>query len=567
MPDLLLVNCHRKRDVESSGFCDWLGVHLLAAYMEECGYTSRVFAGYTHEAVQTLASEIPNNVKVVGFTVDYDNWPEVARLSRMVIERYNIPVFVGGPQAVALGADFLRKSGAIAIIRGEGEKPLLGLMQYIIDDCGSLAEIPGLVYLENGEEKITPLPAPITNLDALPFINPDLALDRHFRNKFATVITARGCPFKCAFCYEGANTRTVRWRSVGNVMAELEQILFKSPHIKFVLFVDDTFTLNKKRITEFCRELASLRSKRDFCWFAEAHAATITRHPEIMPMMVESGLGSLQIGVESGSGEVLSAYNKKTSPQMLKEAVRICHEANVPHMVGNIIVGGALETRETFAESRKAALELLEIGPGMLELRAIFFWPLPNTAMTRNPAAYGLRIDDPQSFTSMYDYPTAACGNLEPAELSRMRESLDSDLTARMKELCRKLPLERVMLNLEYYIRYGVTTFYGRELYGITRFRRAADLRESGVVAPFENIPPERIWDYYPQRFSVPVCRDGICYADNTPVSESEYRVLLYAAGKLTCAEAARKCGMEQPEYLEIVRKLEADLRLGLAEY
>ncbi|MDE5831419.1 MAG: B12-binding domain-containing radical SAM protein [Desulfovibrio sp.] len=350
MYDLLLINTHRQRDFDGGGYADWLGVRLLASYIEDCGYSARVFSGFTHECVEILREELPRGVKVVGFACDYDNWREVMNLAKMIKEEYGVPVIVGGHQAIALDKDFLEKSGVLAIVRGEGEIPLHGLMQYLIDGAGSLADIPGLTYLEDGAEKRTPSPPPIENLDALPFIDPSLCLDSHFRDRYATVITARGCPFQCAFCYEGGNTRRVRWRSVDNVMAELKEMLASTPELRFALFVDDTFTLNKKRIAEFCDKLRVYREERDFCWFAEAHASTILKHPEIIPMMVDAGLASLQIGVESGSERVLRGYNKKTTPQMLKEAVAICKEASVVHVPANIIVGGAFETRETIEE-------------------------------------------------------------------------------------------------------------------------------------------------------------------------------------------------------------------------
>ena len=565
--DLLLVNTHRQYGFESGAFRDWQGVYLLAAYLEENGYAVRVLSGFVHEVLPLLEAEIAAGAAAVGFSCDYENQDEVTQLSRHVRELRPLPVIVGGPQAVALGEDFLLRSGALAVVRGEGELPLLALMNYIADGSGRLEDIPGIVYLHEGRERRTPPPPPIANLDALPFADRSFSLLRPSAPSVLSVLTARGCPFRCSFCYEGGNTRSVRWRSVGNVMRELRQKLDADPRIRMVLFTDDAFTLNPRRVGEFCDALAAYRRERDFGWFAEAHPRTLLTHPELVSRMVEAGLVSLQIGVESGDSRTLRAYNKKTTPAMIEEAVDVCRQANLLHLVGNIIVGGAFETEESIARSREFGLRLLERGAGMAELHAIHFWPLPNTAMTLRPQDFGMEILDPQSRTAVTDYPVARCGELSPERLSGLRADMDEAFKMRVRELALQLPASAVLRVLGHWHRYRQYSGYVDALSRVDRYRRFSLLLEQGAVRRLDDIPPEEIGLWHPQRQCPPLTRDGRHFAGDLPVDAETYRVLVASAGRMTVDEAAAFCGMARSDFLRAARRLEDSLALAFCRY
>jgi radical SAM superfamily enzyme YgiQ (UPF0313 family) len=343
MLDILIINTHRMYNEIPLNFGDWLGVYLLASYVEKNGYSAKVFVGYAHE-IPLLLDEFLSEVKIIGFSCDYENQIEVINFSKFIKKTHDIPIIVGGPQAIVLKRDFLLDSGVDVVIRGEGELPLLALMHYYIDNTGLLSNIGSLTYLDNNKLIETNNYPLIANLDLLPFPDPELVLGSWFREKSASFLTARGCPFSCSFCYEGGNTRSVRYRSVENVIEELSQVLKNRLDIKYVLFTDDTFTLNHKRVKDFLFHFNKIRQKRDFGWFAEAHIATIIKNPELVSQMVDSGLVTIQLGIESGDNSVLKAYNKKITTEMIEEAISICVNAKVHAIVSNLIIGGAMET-------------------------------------------------------------------------------------------------------------------------------------------------------------------------------------------------------------------------------
>lgn len=567
MYDFLLINCHRQREVLNGLFCDWLGIYSLATFLDKNGYPARAFAGYAHEVEDLLAEEIPCGVKAVGLSCDFENQQEVLQLSRHIREKYGLPVIIGGPQSIGLDVEFLLESGCLAIVHGEGELPLLCLAQYIVDSYGSLLDIPSITFVEKGHACSTMRARPIQNLDALPFIDSSLVINRSFREHTLTLLTARGCPFRCAFCYEGSNTRGVRWRSVGNAIAEIRQAFAEKPGLKYILFGDDTFTVNAKRLRKFIAALTDLRNEFDFVWFAEAHPRTIIAHPELIEGMVAAGLANMQIGVESGNLETLRAYNKKTDPDLLREAVSICKQSGVPHLTANIIIGGAYETAASLVQSREFALELTETGMGMLDIHPVFFWPLPNTAMTMRPEKFGLELLDANSLTSVTDYPVVRCGNVGPDQLSEAHQEFEDAVAARRKELLTQLNTEWIRKIMALSWRYPFSSAWVRECLNIDRFRRYTYLSHTGAIRHSSEIPESEIAFWHPQRTCPPKMRDGQTYAGDSPVSPELFEILKAASGRMTVEQASAYCSISAEEFLARAKDLEELLALGFCKY
>ncbi|MDR1874002.1 MAG: B12-binding domain-containing radical SAM protein [Synergistaceae bacterium] len=566
MYELLILNLHRQYDAEPLLSGDWLGVYLLAAFMEENGHPARAFAGYVHEAEALIEREARFGVKVVGLSCDYENQIEVEAVARLVRRRWGFPVIVGGPQAVALGEEFLIRSGADAVVRGEGELPLLALMDFYTEGTGSLADIRGISFMSEGKFVCNPDQPPIANLDALPFPDPKLNIGTWFRRNTASFLTARGCPFRCAFCYEGGNTKTARFRSVENVMEEVRRVLSERPDIRYFLFTDDTFTLDVKRLGRFCEELSSLRRERKFHWFAEAHPETIVKDPGILKVMIEAGLATLQIGIESGSAEVLAAYGKRTTPAMIARTVEMCMEARLPHLVGNIIVGGAFESGETIAASQSFGLSLIETGAGMLELNAINFWPFPGTAMTKCPEKFGLSITDPRSVTSIMDYPVVRSRTLSEEDLSGLRFAMEAAFNDKTMELTHTLP-EETALRVFRYGKLGMTSRWFRNLYSVDRLRKFCSLVRDGAARRLADVPPGELRAWHPQRTCTPRVQDGRRFGGDMEIDGELYRALLASSGRQTVSEAAAWCDVSEEAFLRLAEELARRMMLVFCEY
>ncbi len=141
------------------------------------------------------------------------------------------------------------------------------------------------------------------NLDDLPMTNFDMLLDEYSSEGLAHIISSRGCPFKCRFCASSTIWgRKVTNKSVDRMIDEMTLIYekFKPEHFTFW---DETFTLNKKRILEFCTKY-TLPVK----WRCDTRADVIS--DELLVMMKGAGCDQMSLGVESGSQRILDYIGK-----------------------------------------------------------------------------------------------------------------------------------------------------------------------------------------------------------------------------------------------------------------
>lgn len=292
--------------------------------------------------------------KAETITPSYENMTENLFLSRYIKDRYKIPVIIGDPQATALDEKFFRESKCDAVVRYEGELTMLELMNFFLEDVGALENIHGISYLTPDGIVKNPERNLIRNLDALPFIDEDFYLIPRDFYRGLSLMTGRGCPFHCAFCHEGSHTRAVRFRSVENILAEIDQYLEKWRGDDLtILFTDDTFTLDPKRVKQICDGLSECLEKHKFRWFCEGHVHTMFKQPEMIQDLARGGCYRIQLGIEAGTDRVLHAYGKHSTAEETLEVERLCRDAGIEQIFGNIILGGAYFSREIFEEDKK----------------------------------------------------------------------------------------------------------------------------------------------------------------------------------------------------------------------
>ena len=448
--DVVFFNLHRRYINTQSNYGGFLGIFLLAAFLNDNGYASQAFAGQLVEG-KRLIDEVCQNGKaqLIGLYCDFENVTENIFLSKYIKEQYHLPVIVGGPQATALGYEFLQKSQCDAVVRHEGELTVLELTSVLLDGDGSLEEIAGIMYLAEGRVAINKERALIENLDALPFITDECFLQPSKREASLSIMTGRGCPFHCAFCHEGAHTKRVRLRSVDNVVAEIQAYMDARPRLTelFIMFTDDTFTLIPERVRQICAAIKKWQKKLKIRWFCEAHVHTLHQHPEMIEYLADAQCQRVQLGIEAGTQKVLDAFRKGSTPAEIKEVVRLCEQHGIQQVYSNIILGAAFFDKEVFAADLAFAKELLEIGRGIMEFGGVSYWPLPETAITKCPENYQIHIADYDFVTSVGDFSQVYTEELQPWEISSMVKEFDAELMAYKKDMLsqQRVPHERIM--------------------------------------------------------------------------------------------------------------------------
>lgn len=446
--DILFFNLHRRYLNTNPSYGGFLGIYLLAAFLNHNGYAAQSYNGNLtagKEWIDRACRE--GKVRMIGLYCDYENVTENIFLSRYIKETYHLPVIIGGPQATAFNAGFLADSQCDAAVLYEGELTCVDLLDCLLDGVKSKSDIQGIAYLENGELKRTPLRPVIKNLDALPFITPDCYLEPP-AVPMLSLMTGRGCPFHCAFCHEGSHTRQVRFRSVENVLSEIDQFLARCNKGRrpYILFTDDTFTLRTERVKVLCEGLRERRKKRDFSWFCEGHIHTLYTHPEMIRYIAEGGAQRIQLGIEAGTQEVLDAYRKGSTLDEIREVVRRCRDAGIKQIFSNIILAGAYYNREVYEKNLAFAKELISLGKGCVEIGVVSYWPLAQTSMTLQPARYGLKIVDPDFLTACGDFPQVETEDFSRWDIHTMVQSMQKALRQHMINMLRhnEVPRENI---------------------------------------------------------------------------------------------------------------------------
>ena len=538
--DVLLVDIyHYLFYVNQGSSPDFTGTRLLASYLNQKGFSTRVCMQDTGFVEKIVDHEIRHcGVKVVGLYCDYFNKCSVSRFSRHIKTQYGIPVIVGGPQAFDLKEDFFKRSQCDVVVRGEAEVPILEVLDFYLKGVPKIETINGVNYLSPAGKLVrNPDQTLIENLDALPFPNPKYLVHGNINKRTAFVLTGRGCPFSCNFCYEGHNTKKVRLRSVANVVQEIEFHMSHRKDMKYLVFSDDTFTLNPKRLAEICKAVKRLREIHDFAWFCEGHVRTLYKNPEMIPMLVDAGLARLQIGIESGSQRVLDSYNKQTTKGEIEKVIEDCAKYEVPQVVGNFIVGGANETIDTFEETKQFAAHILNVGRGILDLQTVFFWPLPNTAITNDPGKFGMQILDYESYTAMADYPVATTDKLSLEKIYALHRELSKHIETTMRNLVYTTEFSRILQQFKLFYNHKIESKWYLTLAKVYHLKTFFSLlvKEKYVrTAMFSG----NVLDYCPIRTALSWEQsNGKLKLINLTLTPLEAEVFKYSTGQLSVRE------------------------------
>lgn len=564
MLDILFLNVHRRYLNVEPTHGGFLGIYLLAAFVRQEGYEAKGFSGTLEAGLRQLDKLCTRDkISMVGLYCDYDNVTENIFLSRHIKANYNLPVIIGGPQATSLDKNFYNKSKCDAVVRYEGELTVLELMNHYLEEVGELKDILGISYLHGDELKVNPERPPIKNLDSLPFIDAACYLEPKYFHRGLNLMTGRGCPFHCTFCHEGAHTRIVRLRSVENVLAEIDAFLSHWDDDElYLMFTDDTFTLSSERVKQICTGLAERRKHYKFKFFCEGHIHTLYKNPEMVTNLAAAGCVRIQLGIEAGTAQVLKSYGKNTTPEEIFEVVRLCRDAGIQQIYGNIILGGANFTREVFEADKKFVHELIAESQGVLEIGVVTFWPLAETKMTRCPELFGIRICDTEFMTSVGDFPQVETPILDRLTINDMQRELTEEISAQMGDMLEnwRVPTERILSWFPTSRRFKSYGMWFKELMSreiLFAYYEMLKLGEGFHSAQIENLSaahPLRIAQLSTHLRRIDDTTAEIC---GEVLSGVELEVLLLATGKLSVEEISRRVRQKISDVIKVLNRLE----------
>jgi radical SAM superfamily enzyme YgiQ (UPF0313 family) len=184
------------------------------------------------------------------------------------------------------------------------------------------------------------------------------------------IFTGRGCPNQCIFCAwpQTLMGRKYRVRSISNVLDEIEWI-HKNLNVNEIFFEDDTFTLEKDRVLEFCEGYIN----RGFTIPWSCNARVNTLDLMTMKQMKKANCRLLIAGYESGVESILKTAKKGITTDQIRAFAKNARSAGLL-VHGDIIIGLPGETKETVAVTKKL---IWEIKPDILQVSVAS--PFPGT--------------------------------------------------------------------------------------------------------------------------------------------------------------------------------------------
>lgn len=255
-------------------------------------------------------------ISVMTFTL-IDSY-HTAKLVKKVMPKAK--VIMGGPHVHLYPLETINLDCVDFAFMGEADLSFIKFLQNL-ENGTNFQEILGLVYRNNNKEIVKNNFPLLNNLDEIPFPDRNLLNINRYNSLLSrgslstTIISSRGCPFKCAFCDRPLSpiTSYFRYRSANNVVDEICECIELG--IKDFLFYDDTFTVNKKRVFEICEEI----NKRHLNIRWDIRTRVDLVNEEMLKSLKKAGCQAIHYGVESGNDKILKAIKKGFTTKKAKE--------------------------------------------------------------------------------------------------------------------------------------------------------------------------------------------------------------------------------------------------------
>lgn len=386
------------------------GIAYITSVLIKANYLVRMLDingyKYSKEEVKEFLNKylLKENIDIVGIGCLITGYDYVKWLVKTIKEiKPQTKTIVGGGLGTSVPEMVLKKIRADIAVIGEGEYTMKEIIE-VFNNKREIGSVKGIVYIQNGEIIKNQPRERIQDLDSIPFPSWDffpmdiyLKTSLHemgdvkIKGKAMCVVSARGCPYHCTFCYDALGHRRTL-RSVKNVMEELT-ILKERYGIKYIHLTDPIFVTDKEWISELCDEL--IKNKLDIKWFSSGRVNLIKDESDkkLLGKMKEAGCIGLGFGVESGSQKMLDIMKKGVTVEQASKAIKLLRESKML-FIPSFMIGFPEETEEDIDKTAEFCIE------NDIHLISIFFVvPYPGTALYEQVKNIGL-IKDEEEYVS-----------------------------------------------------------------------------------------------------------------------------------------------------------------------
>jgi len=363
------------------------GLGLIAAVIRRAGYKVAVIdvngLRLSDREVVRLIQEYNAPLVGIGGLITTYGW--VKRICPQIRQAQpRAKIILGGSVGTSIIETALRCLDIDIIAIAEADDTVLELLPVLLDEPvvgggelpGALDTVPGLAYLRDNQLVRTPARPLLATLDDLPYPAWDMfPMEVYLENpvvgvgKDIDIISSRGCPFQCRYCYRLFGKK-FRGRSAEHVVGEISA-LKQNYDIDFISFQDDCFVIDKKRVHEICDLLDRQGLSQTLRWSCTGRVTVCDT--ELLRRMRASGCVSVSYGIESGSEKILQAMGKNASLAQAAQAISNTRAVGLRCPV-SFMIGYPGETQQTVMETVEFCRQL------NIPLTALMFTcPYPGT--------------------------------------------------------------------------------------------------------------------------------------------------------------------------------------------
>ena len=382
-----------------------LGVGYLGASLENAGYSVTIL-DMTAESMnfsdlaRALIKIKPSIIGISCMITEYRAAVMVARTSKKYLP--DALIVVGGPLPTSNPDLFLKKKCFDIIALGEGEKIIVEVAQRF-EKSESFNGVLGTRFRTGNQLVCNPSRPVQKDLDTLPFPARHLfRMDRFispFENWFAegpnlkatNMISSRGCPYRCIYCDKAATGTIWRGRSAMNLVEEIEYLSDRF-NVNGIIFSDDMFDFNKKRVYELCDELDN--RGLDISWGINSRVNHVDL--EFYKRIQKSGCRYVAFGIEFGDQDILNFIERKTTVKQARKAVKVAKIAGL-RTVGYFMIGMLGENREKILKTIEFAKSLDLDSGGFSRVT-----PLPGTQLYKLARQRGYIKNDKYATSTVF---------------------------------------------------------------------------------------------------------------------------------------------------------------------
>jgi radical SAM superfamily enzyme YgiQ (UPF0313 family) len=379
-----------------------MGLGYLAGSLLAHGYDADIWDAAVEEDIESFQQRLARDTyDIVGISAPTPLIVSAWEAAAAAKKRGAITI-LGGPHLTLMPHESMLKPQVDLVVRGEAEQTIIEIMHALERNQGIRYQVSGIQALKTPDsqspEPGTPTPRlfdpdagwghilglswrdleakvhhnpdrPLADdVDAIPFPAHQLYKIERYTNlnpltdgldpnaRAYTLVTSRGCPYKCTYCSKPITGDTWRGRSVDNVIAEWRWLVEDLGATEIGL-TDDIWNLDRQRAKDLCRAL--IDNKLNHVPWVTIHGMKVNNtDQELFSLMKAAGCKRVGFGVENGDDWMLRHVIKKgQTVDMVRQAFRWTKNAGLQSM-GFFIFGMPGETEESMEKTIRLALEL-----------------------------------------------------------------------------------------------------------------------------------------------------------------------------------------------------------------